>query len=132
MKRRLVKGRKVGTLTEILQMTPAEVAELLKAFDSPDTAYANGLKINGEKYTVIQVLDNVVRTKKVSQSPHKYGRPDLIVNAGQRRTRRRKDSAGPHHRSPPRDRPHKLVFGNSGAIGGVLEGCGLLRGGRDV
>merc|ERR1711881_608340 len=60
------------------KMTPAEVAELLKAFDSPDTAYANGLKINGEKYTVIQVL------------------------------------------------------GNSGAIGGILEGGGLLRGGRDV
>lgn len=45
-------------------MSPAEVAELLKAFDTPDSAYASGIKVNGEKYTVIQVLDNVIRTKK--------------------------------------------------------------------
>ena len=55
-----------------MQMTPAEVAELLKAFDSPDAAYANGLKVNGEKYTVIQVLDNVVRTKKACCSLRKF------------------------------------------------------------
>jgi hypothetical protein len=47
-------------------MSPAEVQALLKAFDDPSQAYAEGIKVNGEKYTVIQVQDQTLRTKKVS------------------------------------------------------------------
>ena len=39
--------------------------ELLKAFKDPNPAYANGVHINKEKYTVIQVTDDSLRTKKV-------------------------------------------------------------------
>jgi hypothetical protein len=41
------------------------MTKLLKAFDDPNQAYASGLHINGEKYTVIQVLDDTIRTKRV-------------------------------------------------------------------
>jgi hypothetical protein len=49
----------------VFQASPDEIQKLLKVFDSPDAAYAEGVKINGEKYTLIQVMDGVVRTKKV-------------------------------------------------------------------
>lgn len=48
-------------------MTPDEVQKLLKAFDNADEAFSQGLKINGEKYTVISNADNVLRTKKGKQ-----------------------------------------------------------------
>lgn len=48
------------------QISPEEMTLLLKTFENPDQAYANGLHVNGEKFTVIQVGDNTIRTKKVS------------------------------------------------------------------
>ncbi|KIW08304.1 uncharacterized protein PV09_01222 [Verruconis gallopava] len=59
-----VNGKDSWAHSANFKISADEMAELLKAFDDPNSAYANGLKINGEKYTVIQVLDNVLRTKK--------------------------------------------------------------------
>ena len=52
------------------QISPDEIAKLLKAFADPTPAYAEGIKVNGEKYTVIMVEDNTIRLKKVSIPSH--------------------------------------------------------------
>jgi hypothetical protein len=57
-------------LTITWQISPDEMQKLLKAFDDPNPAYASGLHVNGEKYTVITVEPNTIRTKKVFANNH--------------------------------------------------------------
>jgi hypothetical protein len=50
----------------VQQIAPGEMQTLLQAFKNPDSAYASGIVIDGQKYTVIQVMDDVLRLKKAS------------------------------------------------------------------
>lgn len=40
--------------------------KILAAYENSADAYASGITVNGEKYTVIQIQENTIRTKKVS------------------------------------------------------------------
>jgi len=59
-----VNGKDNWARSPDFKISPDEVKALLDTYKDPSGAYSNGLKVDGQKYTLIQVIDNSLRTKK--------------------------------------------------------------------
>lgn len=102
-----VNGKDNWAHSSDFKISPAEMTDIVKSFSDSNTAYANGIHVNGDKYTVIKSDADSLWTKK--------GKEGLIV------TKTKQALILGHH---PETVLTQQAVGTVEALGDYLKGVG--------